>query len=253
MGLLRRLSLGAMLWNIFLSLTVIGISYLSVSRKLALFLHPHSWWALAPATALLSLLSIVSWRGLHSRHGHKPVGWSHALFFLPLLLALSCPPQMLSPEVISKRGPFGVLPGHALNCSKTHAPLPVFAEGQPIVVNDENFLALMEALWENTDSYIGRSLQMLGFVYEDPSLGATDFVLARLIMTCCAADAEVAGLLCRSPEKCQLTPGQWVTASGTLAKMPYYNAAMREVVEMPYLQVTEIVPAEKPAQEYIYP
>lgn len=250
---MRRSNPGALLWSIFLSATVMGITYLFSSGKLALFLHPRTWGALKLATVLLLVLSVVSWRDFRPSPAHKPVSLAHALFLLPLILALICPPQMLSPEVISKKGLFNVLRGHATTCTSTHAPAPVFASNQPIIINDENFLAIMETLWEDTDAYLGRELEMLGFVYEDPLLGPDDFVLARLMMTCCAADAEVAGLLCRYSERRQLTPGQWVTVRGKLAKMPYYNVAAQAVIDMPYLQVTEIIPAEKPAKEYIYP
>lgn len=250
---MRRISPGALLWSIILGAAVIGIAYLLGSGKLAFFLHPRTWGALRLATVLLLLLCVVSWRDSYNTHTHRPVSLAHVLFLLPLLLALSCPPQMLSLEIISKKGLLGVLRGHAANCTETHAPLVVFAPDQAIIVKDENFLVIMEALWEHTDSYLGYELEMLGFVYEDPLLGSDDFVLARLVMTCCAADAEVAGLLCRYSERGGLTAGQWVTVRGRIGKMPYYNAAVREVIDMPYLQVTETIPSEKPAQEYIYP
>lgn len=250
---MRRLNLGALLWSIALSLTTGGICYLFLSGKLALFLHPRTWVALGLATGMLLILSMVSWRQLRSPRVYSPVGWAHTLFLLPLLLALTCPPQMLSPEVIGNKGLFGVLRGQAINCSEHHGPLPVLALDQPIIMDEENFLQLLEDLWCNTDAYLGRDLEMLGFVYEDPALGPHDFVVARLVMTCCAADAEVAGLLCRYSERHALTPGQWVTVRGTLAQMPYYHMAEQAVINMPYLQVREISPSEKPAQEYIYP
>lgn len=250
---MRRLNLGALLWAIFLGLTAIGISYLFLSGKLSLFLHPRTWGALRLATVLVVFLCIVSLRDLRSPQGHKPVGWAPALFLLPIMLALCCPPQMLSLEVISKKGLMGVLRGHTETCTAFHTPAPVHAPDEPITIHSENFLAMMEALWENTDSYLGRKIEMLGFVYEDPLLGPDDFVLARLIMPCCAADAQVAGLLCRYHERGQLEPGQWVTVSGNLAQMPYYNVDLHQVVSMPYIEVTAIVPAQKPAQEYIYP
>lgn len=250
---MRRINPGALLWSIILSITVVGIFHLLGSGQLAFFLHPRTWGFLRLATVFLLLLCLVSWRDSYSTHTYRPVSLAHALFLLPLLLALSCPPQMLTLEVISKKGLLGVLRGHAANCTETHAPLAVFAPDQTIIVNDENFLAVMEALWEHTDTYLGCELEMLGFVYEDPLLGPDDFVLARLVMTCCAADAEVAGLLCRYSERSGLAAGQWITVRGRIGKMPFYNAALREVIEMPYLQVTEIIPSEKPAQEYVYP
>ncbi len=250
---MRRVNLGALLWSILLCLTASAICYLFISGKLMLFLHPRSTTALALGTVLLLVLSGVSWRQLRSPQAYSPVGWGHALFLLPLLLALFYPPQVLSPEVLSQKGLLGVFRGHASNCDENHSPLPTLALDDPIVVDDENFLVVLQALWENTDAYLGRDLEMLGFVFTDPTLGPHDFVLARLIMTCCAADAEVAGVLCRYPTSSSLIPGQWVSVRGTLAKMPYYNVAEKAVVDMPYLQVVEVRTAEKPTQEYIYP
>ncbi|HBK86040.1 MAG TPA: TIGR03943 family protein [Firmicutes bacterium] len=250
---MRRINVGTLLWTLFLAFSAIGISCLLRSGKLAFYLHPRTWGSLRLATILLMLLCIASWRGLRSSNGHLRLSWAHALFFLPLLLALCCPPQMLSLEVIGNKGLMGVLRGHATSSIGSHTPAPVFAPDQPIIINSENFISMMDALWEDTDTYLGREIEMLGFIYEDQQLAPDDFVLARLIMNCCAADAQVAGLLCRYRQRSQLQPGEWVTVRGTLAKMPYYNVAVREVIDMPYIEVTVIMPAEKPDNEYIYP
>lgn len=252
---MRRVNLGALLWSVFLSLTATGIIYLTRSGNLALFLHPRGWRLLILAALVLLLLSVASWQQARSAHSHTPIGWSHALFMLPLMLALCCPPQMLPTEVVIKKGLWGVLRGPAVSCTGNHdhEHRAVFAPGEPITINNDNFIATMEMLWYDTDNHLGRELEMLGFVYEDPVLGPNDFVIARLIMTCCAADAEVAGLLCRYARRDQLLAGQWITVRGIIGKMPFYNAAIHEVIEMPYLQVTEIALSQQPADQYIYP
>lgn len=250
---MRRLNLGALFLSIFLSLTAIGIIYLTVNGDMALFLHPRGWRLLRLAAIALLCLSLVSWRQVRSPHTNTPIGWTHVLFMLPLMLVLCCPPQMLPPEVVANKGLWGVLRRHAITCTGDHGHIAAFAPDESIIVNNDNFVATMEMLWHDTDNYLGRELEMLGFVYEAPMLGPNDFVIARLVMTCCAADAEVAGLLCRYPQRDQLLVGQWIMVRGVIEKMPFYNALVREVVDMPYLQVTEIIPSEQPADQYIYP
>jgi putative membrane protein len=249
---MRGLSSGAFMWMLTLLLSAAALCYLFWSGQLAFYVHPRIRGALAVATALIALLGGVSLWDLRQRAGFR-VSWVHALFLMPLILALCCPPQMLSPEVISQKGLMGVLRGHINTCASLHGPAPVFAPEQTIIISEENFLAMMEALWEEPDQYVGREVEMRGFYYEDPTLGPDDFVLARLVMTCCAADAEVAGLLCRYPGRGQLVPGQWVLVRGRLAQMPYYNVAHHTVNNMPYIEVTSLSPSPKPAQEYIYP
>ncbi len=250
---MRRANAGALLWSLLLGLAALSILYLFLSSKLALFIHPRMEKALALAVVMLLLLSVSTWRQVRSSETYSPISWGHILFLLPLLLALMYPPQMLTPEILSQKGLFGVLRGPVANLNEEQRPLPALAQDQTIVIDDENFISIMDALWSNTDTYVGREVEMLGFVYIDPVLGPQDFVLARLIMTCCAADAQMAGLLCRYPERNSLVPGQWITVRGTIGKLPYYNGAEKTVIEMPYLEVFQVRKVEKPPQEYIYP
>jgi putative membrane protein len=131
----------------------------------------------------------------------------------------------------------------------SRVPLP---EGK-LVIDQGNFLQMMEMLWSAGESIDGREVEMVGFVYNDPSLGQQDFILARLIITCCANDADIAGLLCRWPERQALDEGEWVKVQGKLGRVPYYNLQTHQITNMPFIQVEQLTEVQKPEQEYVYP
>ena len=249
---MQRISKGAVLWTLTLGFMVLGLVYLFSSGQLGLYLHPRHWRGLAWGTLLLGVLCLVSIQHWRSQWH---LSWAHAIFLLPVILGLCWQPQMLTLEVVEQKGILFQLPSCGSGCSNSDAVhLPVIlGSDDTIVLTSENWLSVMEALWEETGKYLGREVEMLGFVYDDPTLGTDDFVLVRLVMTCCAADAEVAGLLCRFPQRGHLQVGQWALVRGRLAQTSFYNVHTGQILAIPYIEVEELQPADKPTQEYVYP
>lgn len=247
---MRKLNFAALVWTLTLLFMVVGISLLFLTGCLEYFLHPRSWGALAVsefALILLMLASVRNWRSDHSRS----IGVGHMLFLFPLLCALLVSPGMLPRQMIVQKGIDAVFHGHSH--SHGEGRRVVLQPGERIVVTDDEFLTMIEQFWEQIDDLAGREVEINGFVYTDPTLARNDFVLARLVMTCCAADAEVAGLLCRWSGREGLQDGEWVRVVGTLGKLQYYNVHEQIVQIMPYIEVIILNRTDKPDQEYIYP
>ncbi len=122
-----------------------------------------------------------------------------------------------------------------------------------IQINSGNFVMIMDALWTAGDEVVGRPVEMVGFVYSDPTLAGDDFVLARMMIIDRPEDAVVAGILCRWPDRHDLRDGQWVQVQGTLDRVKFYDLQAQKVSSMPIILAEQLTMAQPPDPEYVYP
>lgn len=82
---------------------------------------------------------------------------------------------------------------------------------------DDNNLNILEDIQSNPDKFIGKEIEMHGFVCKESYLKNTQFVIGRIIMTCCAADSKIVGILAEDKKKIELNENEWVTIRGSLS------------------------------------
>ncbi len=116
-----------------------------------------------------------------------------------------------------------------------------------IVVDSENYVTWMEEIYNNLDQYEGKKIQVTGFVYKDNQFGENEFVSARMLMVCCAADMQTIGFLCKYEGASELTSDTWIKVSGTIEKGEFEGS------EMTVIAVNQIESIETPENEYVYP
>ncbi|HHV08751.1 MAG TPA: TIGR03943 family protein [Clostridiales bacterium] len=120
-----------------------------------------------------------------------------------------------------------------------------------ITVSNDNFSMWLTVLYDNIEEYNGYTIIMTGYIFNDSeSLQKDEFVLARLMMSCCAADLSPAGLICKYDKASALEAGSWVTIEGTIFIGQYeYDG---EKYDDPQISVAKITPT-KEVEGYIYP
>lgn len=117
-----------------------------------------------------------------------------------------------------------------------------------IVVTDELFYPWIAEIFTNMERYEGVQVTVKGFVFHDPeTMSADEFVPARLLMYCCAADLSPCGIVCEYDGADRLKDDTWVTVTGVLHIGTYQGEPE------PQITVTDIADAGKPAEEYVYP
>lgn len=117
-----------------------------------------------------------------------------------------------------------------------------------IIMDDGTFSLWLTELYTKLDKWVGVEITAVGSVWKDSELFEPhDFALARMMMTCCAADMQPVGLLAQWSGAQELTDGEWVEITGTLAKKPY-KAGFD-----PYIIVASVKKVDPPGREYIYP
>jgi len=128
------------------------------------------------------------------------------------------------------------------------APLQLSLQDGRIIMDDDTFSLWLTELYTKLDKWVGAEITAVGSVWKDSELFEPhDFALARMMMTCCAADMQPVGLLAQWSGAQELTDGEWVEITGTLSKKPY-KAGFD-----PYIIVASVKKIDSPQREYIYP
>ena len=87
----------------------------------------------------------------------------------------------------------------------------------------------------------------MGFVFRDERFADDQFMVTRFVVSCCVADANVAGMVVQSPATPDLVTDQWVRVRGVLAPGQLGERTL------PVISASSITPATPPQQPYLYP
>ena len=119
-------------------------------------------------------------------------------------------------------------------------------------MTNENFINTYEDIYGNPHNYFGRAINMKGFIYKQKGLNKDEFILSRIVVSCCAADAQLVGILCDYSEGEKFTEGTWVNIEGTLGEREYKDYKSGEISIIPIIKVNKIEKLDKQNNEYIY-
>ncbi|MFC0558208.1 TIGR03943 family putative permease subunit [Halalkalibacter alkalisediminis] len=116
-----------------------------------------------------------------------------------------------------------------------------------IIVTEENYLDMMTVLDLQIDRFMGKTIEIVGFVYREPEFEDDQLVVARFGMTCCVADASVYGTMISTEDADQFENDTWVRVTGVLDKTDYHD------IQIPLIQLREIEVVEQPDSPYVFP
>lgn len=254
-----------------------------LTGAVSFYIHPRIEPYLIFSAVSMTLIAFLMLPRLKSRPNAKRSLWPLALFALPLLMALIFQPQSIGSASVSTSdlmaaGQSGSTDIGAQPTSDANAPSPkpsnaqavpseeppqsVIAsdaaedevagpgadDAQTLFVTDDNFYEVLNALYEDMGSYQGKRIEMTGFVFFDPENFAPDqFVPARMLMTCCAADMVAVGVLCHYDDAATLEEDSWVKVTGTVGTTDFLGETV------PYVEVESIQTTTPPDDKYIYP
>lgn len=121
-------------------------------------------------------------------------------------------------------------------------------QNDALIMTDSNFYECMNEIYNDMDKYEGVKIEVVGFVFNEiDGFSDNEFVPARLMMVCCAADMVPVGFLCRYDKASELTADTWVKVTGTIGITQY------EGENIPYIQAETVEETEIPANKYVYP
>ncbi|MCY4020373.1 MAG: TIGR03943 family protein [Chloroflexi bacterium] len=229
-------------WAKSLILFGMGI-YLAVlifTGNLANYINLRFAWLAYVGTALFFLLALANLYACLSprrAHSHHHIGWDSLLIVaFPLLLALLIPSRSLGVEAVS--GGIGLSPvGVEGVASLNRNPL------------DRNILDWLRAFNRASTpaAFNGQPVDVSGFVYREPRMGADEFMVSRFTMSCCVADAYPIGMPVRSGAASDFAPGAWVRVRGEVLADLFGGEFA------PIVLADAVDSIEEPAQPYLYP
>ncbi|HEY2671017.1 MAG TPA: TIGR03943 family protein, partial [Rugosimonospora sp.] len=166
------------------------------------------------------------------RHGRGGVAW---LLVLPALVVL-----LIAPPAIGSysAGRSGTALGAA--SSSDYPPLPA---GDPVKVSVLDYAS--RAVFDHGRSLTGRQVTLSGFLLGN---GSGRWYLTRMVITCCAADAQPVKVGLTGAVPAGLRANDWLEATGTYTDQRDKDPVNGQTI--PYLSVASSTPIPAPAQQY---
>ena len=171
-------------------------------------------------------------------HDHSHVPGVAALLVLPVLVLYVVAPPPLGAWAAARE------PARAEVVSAGIPPLEVGQDG----VADTDLLDVVQRMWSAPETVADVPVRVLGFVTPGEE---TPAALARITVSCCAADGRPVKLDLTGPGAASLPPeGEWVEVEGR------WTAGMEDPVDglsppVTVLEVSSVTPAQEPEEPYL--
>ncbi|WP_239618681.1 TIGR03943 family putative permease subunit [Cohnella mopanensis] len=206
-----------------------------------------------------------------------PATWGKSLllygwFAFPLLIGFVVPDGMLGSSIASAKGvqfspqlivkPASGLPTASPGSPSVELPSdsPLFATTDEftdsyakfgrklasrniIRVTDKQFIETLTTIDLYRSAFIGKTIELNGFVYRENAMGTTQFGVSRFSVNCCSADASPYGIMAIYDKANTLATDEWVTVTGKLGTTVYNNI---EIIQILVDKVVSITPPDDP-------
>ncbi|MBP6084625.1 TIGR03943 family protein [Candidatus Gracilibacteria bacterium] len=189
----------------------LALLWLWWQRRMTFFLHPDFVPLTIAAMVALFLLAfaLVFSRGASSQHVQIP-WWRVLILAIPLLVIFTVDVRPLSSSAALSRGTTtGALSigrkANAGNFATNPAKRSLYQWVIALNANPE------------PEHYVNQPVRIKGFILHDPDSPQNQVLLARFIVTCCAADARVLSLpLIKEPLLAEAQNDQWYDIEGVM-------------------------------------
>jgi putative membrane protein len=116
-----------------------------------------------------------------------------------------------------------------------------------IPVKPEIFLETLTSLDLFMNDFIGKKVELSGFIYRESAMKDTQFVVARFALQCCSADAIPYGVLIDFASAKSFADDSWVKITGTIQTTTYKNQKIMKI------DASQVEKMEAPKSQYVYP
>ncbi|TDF98940.1 TIGR03943 family protein [Paenibacillus piri] len=120
-------------------------------------------------------------------------------------------------------------------------------KGSIIPVKEDLYIETLTTVDLYLDQFIGKKIEMTGFVYRQESMKDNQFVVGRFSIQCCSADASPFGVLVEYDRAKNFADDSWVTVTGSIQKTRFND------MDIMMIKVEKVVKAEPAKAQYVYP
>ncbi len=121
------------------------------------------------------------------------------------------------------------------------------AQQTTLKMTDDDYTIYYEEINQHLANYLGKQIQLKGFVLKEESFTENQLVISRFLITHCVADASIVGFLTEFPEATTITEDTWIEVIGTIGQTTYEGASL------PVIHIDDWVTIEQPESPYLYP
>ncbi|MDD2505614.1 MAG: TIGR03943 family protein [Bacilli bacterium] len=118
-------------------------------------------------------------------------------------------------------------------------------EVKNIEINNSNYVSILMDISDNLDNYVGDEISIDGFIYRDSTMKSTEFVIGRLYISCCTADAQLLGYLCNYTDSSNIKDNEWYNVKAKI------DTTIQDGMKLPYFKVEKVTKINKPENEYV--
>lgn len=226
---------------------------LYINGELTLYIHPR-YVLFTVAFNALSLLVcgagfvLTAWRMVRDRAVVGFVSWRPSLTVLiaglVLVVAYVLPARTLSSETADQRSAnFNSMQAGASG-EKAGDTLSLFAADTSRLTVADWVMAFN--LRSEPDSYVGKEVDVVGFVFHPEGTPEDVFYVSRFSVTCCAVDARPLGLPVYSPGWSEsFEEDSWVRVAGA------FSETEEDITEPVIVTPEAVEPTERPENPYV--
>lgn len=271
-------------WFIVLIMLTLYIYRILHTGNITLYIHPRLIKYVHVSLIALIILTLFQFKKIFiTTEKNRKIYLS--VFLFPLVLGFYINPQGLSGEVVANKGlsfmdslsanlssikdknSIYLMPQNASNnntiisnSQKSQSDINAATTNKlqnkndtnRLIVDTNNFTNISDDMcYNDPDKYKGKTIEITGFIYRDETIAKNEFVVARLMIICCTADAEVTGVLCDWTNSPSLQNDQWVKVTGKIDTEKHKFVGEEKTIDV--VRVENVVSIDKPVNQYIYP
>ncbi|HEX3548013.1 MAG TPA: TIGR03943 family protein [Mycobacterium sp.] len=226
--------------NTLLLLVGLSVAVMVIKRSYLHYVKPALLpWLIASAVVLVGLAVTAIVRDLRQGQadpddGHRHREWLVWVLLVPIALtAFVVPPPL---------GARGATPAAVAATQPARHPFPSLPTGRAPTVSIPD--VLMRAAADSTNSLDGRLITIIGFTMRYPD--STD--LARVVIVCCAADAQLARIHLTGSGVAGYPEDTWLQVEGNVVP----GSSQPATNFIPTMAVSSVKRIDKPANTYAY-
>ena len=227
--------------------------YLQLSGKLNQYINLHySYLAYISMflSFVLALVQLIIWVKQMKIHSHLSGFWAKVasifLLCIPLFVGLFFPTVTLDSQTQYLKPDTSSYFTKSAYESEMKQAAKKYVDKKVIQVTTENYMEVMEVIYDYPDQFAGKTIELTGFVYNDPNNKDSQF-LFRFGIIHCIADSGVYGLLTTGAPQ-HFENNTWIQAKGTLS-IEYHKQLKQS---LPVLHIRDCQTITKPDNPYVY-
>lgn len=209
---MKKFNLNEFIWFLCLTFIDLYLIYLLKTEGLYNYVHPKMFYYTVFAIILIGIICLFQLTRVFTIPSRQGVKKGYGIFFIAFILMMYGR-EVSGIEATEYKGVTLILNNQDIHEDKeSHEKIN---ETGIIKFDKEHFFCYFEELQENPKSYLGREVDISGFVYKvEKEKGL--FYLGRSVLNCCVADSQNLALVFKADEANMPEKGQWLQVNGVI-------------------------------------